>query len=107
MTNLNTLASGRWRQLSLPEQMGNIGGEISRAIKQQGKNNDLFGKAIERALEFLDLTIADPRHTAGLKELTRAREILCDAAFGDSLYQTTLSDLDNYFFRFALVARAQ
>ena len=49
------LASGRWYQLTLMEQLGNIGSEVSRAIKWRGRDDKLFMRAIERALELFDL----------------------------------------------------
>lgn len=97
----------RWQKMSLAEQMGNIGSEVSRALKWQGKNPAYFKNAIFRALELLDLTISDKRWLAGIKEITRVKEILCDTAFGENQYQTSLEDLDRYFTQFALVARAK
>ena len=32
------LASGRWNELSLIEQLGNVGSEIERALKWKKKN---------------------------------------------------------------------
>ena len=34
------LATGRWAQMSLSEQMANIGSEISRALNWKRKNNE-------------------------------------------------------------------
>ena len=46
------LAGGRWNELSLVEQMANIGSEVERALKWREKNNpDYAAKAYERALE--------------------------------------------------------
>ena len=63
--------------------------------------------AFERALELLDLTLADPRWRDRLREIARARELLCDAATGGREYGTTLEDLDRYFLAFAVAARAR
>ena len=101
------LADGRWRCLTLAEQMGNVGSEVSRALRWQGRDQALFERAMERALELLDLTIEDPRWRSRLKELVRARELLCDAFFGGNEYGSSLEDLNRYFFQFALSARAQ
>ena len=62
--------------------------------------------AFDRALELLDLTVADPRWRDRLREIVRARELLCDAAAGGAEYGTTLEDLDRYFLAFAMAARA-
>lgn len=99
------LAAGKWQELTLAEQMGNVGSEVSRALGWRDKNERLFMGAVERALELLDFTIADPRWRRGLKELTRVREFLCDIAFGERQYHISLEDLDHYFFQFALAAR--
>ena len=102
----NTLAEGRWRGLTFAEQMGNVGSEVSRALRWQGRDRALFEGAVERALELLDLTIQDPRWRGRLRELTRAREFLCDAFFGGKEYESSFEDLDRYFFQFALAARS-
>ncbi len=58
------LARGRWHDLSLAEQFGNIGSEISRAINWSARNPDTARSALYRALELIDLTLDDPRHRA-------------------------------------------
>jgi hypothetical protein len=107
MTKLQhqSLASGKWFTLSLAEQLGNIGSEVNRAIRARGDTNR-FDKAIIRGLELFDLTLSDPRWRKRLKEIARAREIFCDAAWGKLEYGVTLEYLDTYFLRFALTARA-
>ncbi len=101
-----SLADGRWYFFSLAEQLGNIGSEVNRAIQARG-DATRFGNAIERALELFDLTLSDPRWRKRLKEIARARELFCDAALGNFEYNTSLEDLNAYFFYFALAARAQ
>ncbi len=101
------LADGRWRQLTLMEQLGNIGSEISRALSWQAKgDHEQVVKALERGLELFDLTIADPRWQNRLKEILRAREVVCDYFFGDNQYQSTPDSLAEYFLYFGLAARA-
>jgi len=99
-----SLADGGWQALSLAEQLGNVGSEVSRAIKARG-NEERYWSALTRAFELLDLTIADTRWKRRLKELTRTREVLGDAAMNGSEYHATLEDLDRYFFQFAMAAR--
>ena len=99
------LSSGGWMKLSLPEQLGNVGSEVSRALRWRNRDLNLFDRAMVRALELLDLSIQDPRWNRRLKELTRARESLCDAWLGGPEYQTRLEDMNSYFFHFALLAR--
>lgn len=72
----------------------------------RSKNNlDRSEKAFIRGLELFDLTISDPRWRDRLKEITRARELFCDAVLGGLEYGTTLEDLDKYFTYFAIAAR--
>lgn len=100
-------AIGSWFKLSILEQMGNIGSEVGRTLSWQGKNAKNSQKAAERALELFDLTMEDPRWRSQgrLREIARARELFCHAAFGNEAYQTSLKDLDTYFLVFALAAR--
>jgi hypothetical protein len=71
------LASGRWFQLSLSEQLANIGSEYNRAISAKRRNNEeRYRTACDRTLELCELTIDDPRwrNTPALKELCRLKE---------------------------------
>jgi len=99
------LAAGRWFELSLPEQLGNIGSEVFRASRFEGKDESSFRSAVERALELFDLTLSDPRWAGRRWEIARAREVFCDAVYGGKLYKSTLPDLVKYFDQFAYAAR--
>ena len=99
------LAAGRWQSFSLMEQLGNVGSDVARAARWYEKDQQRCQQAFERALELLDLTIADERWKGRRKELTRARELLCDAMFGGHTYGSDLASLDRYFFHFAVAAR--
>lgn len=99
------LAAGRWFNLSLAEQMGNIGSEVYRAARQKDKDEKLFWLAIEKALELFDLTLADERWRGRRYEIARAREVFCDAVFGGEFYKTTFENLMPYFDQFAFAAR--
>ena len=99
-------AEGRWFKFSLAEQLGNIGSEVSRARRAQGKDEERFWNAVYRALELFDLTLEDPRWRGRYKEIARAREVFCDAVYGGKLYKSTLEDLDKYFMHFAIAARS-
>ncbi len=100
-----SLAAGRWFTMTLAEQLGNVGSEVSRALKARGKDEQRFQNAIFRGLELLDLTISDNRWRGRRKELVRVRALLCDAYFGGTEYGTTLEGLDKYFYYFAFAAR--
>jgi hypothetical protein len=98
------LAGGGWARLSLVEQMANIGSEVGRTGKWQGKDSAAFEGAMMRALDLFDLTLADPRWRGRYGEIARARELFCAAALGEDAYRTTLADLERYFLPFAFAA---
>jgi len=98
------LANGRWFKMTLAEQMGNIGSEIHRMVKAENQDQARFDSAFDRALELIDLTLADPRWKTGYKEIARVREVLCDIYFGQNQYGTPIKALDDYFFQFGLIA---
>ena len=100
------LAEGRWFELSLCEQLGNVGSEVGRAAKWQ-KKGDLVQKnnALDRAFDLLDLTISDARWKHRLKEICRAREVLADTFYGNREYHDTPAALEKYFYQYALAAR--
>lgn len=98
------LASGRWAEMSLAEQLANIGSEVYRiSIALQAGKKERAQKAYERALELMDLSIAAKPREAALKELRLARELFCKS------YETkSKSDFDfpnKYYFQFACMVR--
>lgn len=101
------LASGRWLEMDFFVQMANIGSEVERAIRWKNKNNqEYFHMAFERALELLDLTVADSKNKKHLKELLRLREILADYFAFDNEYHSGDQGWQNYFYGFNFAARA-
>ncbi len=99
------LAAGRWNHFSLPEQLANVGSEVGRMVRWRERDPRLMSRAFDRALELLDLTLADPRWRDRLREIARVRELLCDATLGKPEYGTPLEDLDRYLLAFAVAAR--
>jgi len=96
------LAAGRWQTLSLLEQLANIGSEVERALNWLSKGNSEYSRmAFARALELLELTIADPRHRHRLKEMTRLREALLDFFVGDNEFRSTDKSWRSYFYCYA------
>jgi hypothetical protein len=98
------VSKDRWFTLSLADQLGNIGSEVGRARKWQGKDEQSFWGAVTRALELFDLTREDPRWQKRCLELNRARESFTDAVLGGKEYGGTLEDLENYFMAFAVLS---
>ena len=101
------LAAGRWQQLSLVEQLANIGSEAHRASTAKTLGNEArLAAALDRLLELFDLTLADGRWIGRRRELARAREVALDFLVGDNLHGSSPQSLDAYFLPFAVAARA-
>ena len=125
------LAAGRWFELTLMEQLGNIGSEVYRVAEWKkkidaekygltksvgeassthdgsthiSKTTSRFEEAVDKALDLFDLTLEDKRWIGRRKEIARAREVFCDAYYGGHLYKSTFSDLVKYFDLFAVAA---
>lgn len=100
------LSAGRWEQLSLVEQLANIGSEVGRATRAKSTGNETrHASALDRCLELFDLTLADDRWRGRRREIARARELVCDFLVGENAYATTAASLDAYFLPFAMAAR--
>jgi hypothetical protein len=100
------LAAGRWGQMSLIEQMANIGSEVERTLNWKAQSNIPYSqKAFERALELFDLTLGDGRNLTRLKEIARAREVFADFFLGAGLFVSTEASWKKYFLQFAVAAR--
>jgi len=95
------LGQGRWEKLSLVEQMANIGSEVERAINWKNKNDKEYSRmAFERALELIDLTMADEKNRHRLIEISRVRESLADYFIGGNIYSFSDQFWKDYFFNF-------
>ena len=105
-----SLADGGWEEMSFYLQMGNLGSEVSRALKWFGKNEKRFQVSFERALELFDLTIevANDDEIASrsgkLREVCRAREEFCDYFMGNS-WGTDAAKMMRYYDQFAVMGR--
>lgn len=106
-----SLAEGGWAEMSFYLQMGNLGSEVSRALKWFGKNEKRFRVSFERALELFDLTIevANDEEVMSregkLKEVCRAREEFCDYFLGNNSWGTDAAKMMRYYDQFAMMGR--
>jgi len=96
------LGQGKWRELSLLSQMANIGSEVERTINWKNKGDKKYSSmALERALELIDFTIADPKNRKRLLEVSRVREFLLDHFLCGSNYGFSDKAWQDYFYSFA------
>jgi len=102
------LAEGGWFKLDFFEQLANIGSEVERAILWKNKNNKEYSKkAFFRALELLELSLADNKNKRfpRLKELTRLKETLIDFFYLDNRFSSSEEAFQKYFYAFAYATR--
>jgi len=101
-----SLAEGRWAQMSLCEQMANIGSEVGRAIKWRKKNNEDYAKkSASRALDLLDLSLASEKQYPRIREFARLREVVVDYFYGSNQYSSSETLWRKYFDHFNYAAR--
>lgn len=93
-----------WRKQSLPFQIGNIGSEVSRSLKNRD-NPNRFKAAYARALELFDLTIeceTERGHDAGVEEISLARAEFCDY-FDKNSFKTDPEKMMRYYDQFVSI----
>ena len=96
-----------WLMRPITYQMGNIGSEVSRALKWGARGNQARAdKAIDRALELFDFTIeANVGNHARLAEILMAREEFCDYFFGGNSFHTEPDKMQRYYDGFVMMER--
>jgi hypothetical protein len=100
------LAAGRWREMTLSEQMANVGSEVSRALNWRRRGNKEYSeKAALRALELIDLSLECMDSLPGLREVARLREAIVDYFFCDNEYSSSEALWRSYFDHFNYAAR--
>lgn len=100
------LANGRWNELSLTEQLANVGSEVERTMSWKKKGNAEYSRmAFERALELLDLSLGDQKNFARLREIARVREGLVDYFLAKNEYASSDEIWKKYFYAFTFAAR--
>lgn len=84
-TPIHASTASRWSELSLAEQLANVGSEVERALRARASGNETrLRNAVARALELFDLTAADERWRGPRRrEILRAREEFCRTLFGE------------------------
>lgn len=96
----------RWFCLSLAQQLGNVGSEISRARQCETAGDETNREAaLSRALDLLDVTLDDERlrATGRRKEIARLREVLADWYCRQGEYRIAPEALEEYCISFTLM----
>lgn len=88
-----------WFNLSLVEQMINIGNEVKRAIRfdSNKEKRDIF---LDKAIEYTELTMQDPKNKKVLPELQISKEVLLDYK-GPHNLDCSKEQINNYYLNFS------
>jgi hypothetical protein len=87
----------RWHQLSMAQQLGNIGSEIARArVCEEKGDRELRDEAMFRALDLIDGSLCDQRWWKRRREMARLREVVADWYLGTKYYQISPKAIENY-----------
>lgn len=95
----------KWGDYPITFQMSNIGSEVSRSLKWTANGNIArANKAIDRALELFDFTIAaNVKSSMRLREILIAREEFCDYFFNGNSWKTDPVKMQRYYDGFAMI----
>jgi hypothetical protein len=97
----------RWAQLTIFEQMGNIGSEVGRTIRaKESGDKRRFEAALARTLDLFSATIEVliTQKVASVREVFVAREQFLNLFFGN-VGAGDEKKIENYFMQYAIAAR--
>lgn len=87
-----------WYEMPISMQISNIGSEVGRAIRWKNKgNDDRKVNFCNKAIEFLRLSITDPKNAHRKQELEFCIEELQDYFLGENVYNTNDEMLRKYY----------
>ncbi len=92
---MDSVLSEKWFQLSLVQQMINIGNEVKRALKfsSDPDKKDMF---FDRAIQYTQLTMKDPKNAHVLPELLISKAVLEDYR-GEHKFACTEEQINGYY----------
>ena len=92
---MDTVLNEKWFELSLVQQMINIGNEVKGALKFSSDLNkrNMF---LDRAIQYTHLTMEDPKNVHALSELLISKEVLEDY-FGEHNLACTGEQINRYY----------
>ena len=95
---MDTELKERWFQQPIEVQISNIGSEVNRAINWKNKGNDKRKEGFcNKAIDYLELTIQDPKNVNRVRELIFCIRELQDYFLGSNYYGTTDEVLKKYY----------
>lgn len=90
-----------WFAMPVELQISNIGSEVLRADKWKRRGNEKNMRSFyNAAIDFLKLSIRDPKNAARKGELNLCIDELADYFIGDNRWGTTSAVLESYYNQF-------
>lgn len=92
---MDSVLEEKWFAMSLVQQMVNIGNEVKRAVKfdVDSSKKAMF---LDRAIQYTQLTMKDPKNRQVLPELRISKEVLEDYK-GEHVLNCTKEQINNYY----------
>lgn len=92
---MDSVLNDKWFELSLVQQMVNIGNEVKRALKYSSDANkkNMF---LNKAIQYTQLTMEDPQNAHVLPELQISKEVLEDYC-GEHNLACTGEQINRYY----------
>lgn len=88
----------KWFAMPIEMQISNIGSEINRAINWKNKGNDKRKEGFcLKAIDYLSLSIEDPKNSHRIRELLFCIRELQDYFIGTNYYNTNDEMLRKYY----------
>lgn len=98
---MDSVLREQWFQLTLPEQMVNIGNEVKRAVRFDD-NTEKKTVFLDKAIAYTELTMQDPKNRKVLPELKISMDVLTDYR-GVHEINCSKEDIRKYYMNYALM----
>ena len=92
---MDSVLNESWFAMSLVQQMVNIGNEVKRAVRFDS-NSEKKTMFLDRAIQYTELTMKDPKNLRVLPELKVSKEVLEDYR-GEHVLDCTKEQIDHYY----------
>lgn len=91
----------KWFAMPIELQISNIGSEVLRADKWKKRGNEKNMRSFyNAAIDFLKLSIRDPKNCGRADELNLCIDELADYFMGENRWRTTSRTLEKYYNQF-------
>lgn len=91
----------KWWDMTIAQQLCNVGSEVSRSIRRKNKHDMLGAQEFcIHAIEMLGYTKQDPKNLNRRNELSYAQEEILDYILGDNLYRNDDASIMKWYDEF-------